>query len=99
VKFTPEGGTIRLTAGAPARGKREISVSDEGPGLAPMDRARAGERFFRADPSRALPGSGLGLSLVKAVAALHGGELQLGDARPGAERPGLEARLMLSSRA
>jgi signal transduction histidine kinase len=99
VKFTPEGGTIRLTAGAPARGKREISVSDEGPGLAPLDRARAGERFFRADPSRALPGSGLGLSLVKAVAALHGGELQLGDARPGAERPGLEARLTLSSRA
>jgi signal transduction histidine kinase len=99
VKFTPEGGTIRLSAGAPERGKREISVSDEGPGLAPMDRARAGERFFRADPSRALPGSGLGLSLVKAVAALHGGELQLGDARPGAERPGLEARLTLSSRA
>ena len=99
VKFTPEGGTIRLTASAPARGKREISVSDEGPGLAPMDRARAGERFFRADPSRALPGSGLGLSLVKAVAALHGGELQLGDAQPGAERPGLEARLTLSSRA
>jgi len=99
VKFTPEGGTIRLSASAPARGKRQISVSDEGPGLAPMDRARAGERFFRADPSRALPGSGLGLSLVKAVAALHGGELQLGDARPGAERPGLEARLTLSSRA
>ena len=99
VKFTPEGGTIRLTAGAPARGRRDISVSDEGPGLAPMDRARAGERFFRADPSRALPGSGLGLSLVKAVAVLHDGELQLGDAKPGAERPGLEARLTLSSRA
>lgn len=99
VKFTPEGSTIRLSASAPARGKCEISVSDEGPGLASMDRARAGERFFRADPSRALPGSGLGLSLVKAVAALHGGELQLGDAKPGAERPGLEARLTLSSRA
>jgi signal transduction histidine kinase len=74
-------------------------VQDEGPGLAPEDRARAGERFFRADPSRALPGSGLGLSLVKAVAALHGGELRLGDAQPGAARPGLEARLVLSSRA
>ncbi|MCA3364843.1 MAG: HAMP domain-containing protein [Roseomonas sp.] len=99
VKFTPEGGTIRLTASAPARGRREISVHDEGPGLAAEDRARAGERFFRADPSRALPGSGLGLSLVKAVAALHGGELRLGDGQPGAARPGLEARLMLSSRA
>ena len=99
VKFTPEGGTIHLNAGAPGRGKREISVSDEGPGLAAEDRARAGERFFRADPSRALPGSGLGLSLVKAVAALHGGELRLGDAVPGAARPGLEARIILSSRA
>ena len=99
VKFTPEGGTIRLSASAPARGKREIIVCDEGPGLAAEDRARAGQRFFRADPSRALPGSGLGLSLVKAVAALHGGELRLADGRPGAARPGLEARLMLSSRA
>lgn len=99
VKFTPEGGTIRLSASAPARGKREITVRDEGPGLAAEDRARAGERFFRADPSRALPGSGLGLSLVKAVAALHGGELRLGDGQPGAARPGLEARLLLSSRA
>jgi signal transduction histidine kinase len=99
VKFTPEGGTIRLRAGVPARGKREIIVRDEGPGLAAEDRARAGERFFRADPSRALPGSGLGLSLVKAVAALHGGELRLGDGQPGAARPGLEARLELSSRA
>jgi hypothetical protein len=99
VKFTPEGGTIRLSASAPARGKREISVRDEGPGLAAEDRARAGERFFRADPSRALPGSGLGLSLVKAVAALHGGELRLGDGQAGAARPGLEARLTLSSRA
>ena len=97
VKFTPDGGTIRITAVAPARGRREISVRDQGPGLAPADRARAGERFFRADPSRALPGSGLGLSLVKAVAALHDGELRLEDAADGA--PGLEARLILSSRA
>jgi signal transduction histidine kinase len=99
VKFTPEGGTIRLSASAPSRGKREVIVRDEGPGLAAEDRARAGERFFRADPSRALPGSGLGLSLVKAVAALHGGELRLGDGQPGAARPGLEARLLVSSRA
>ena len=99
VKFTPEGGTIRLTASAPARGICEIIVRDQGLGLAPADRARAGERFFRADPSRALPGSGLGLSLVKAVAALHGGELRLEDGQAGAARPGLVACLTLSSRA
>jgi signal transduction histidine kinase len=99
VKFTPEGGTISLTASAPARGRREIIVRDQGPGLTPADRARAGDRFFRADPSRALPGSGLGLSLVKAVAALHGGELRLEDGQVGAARPGLAACLTLSSRA
>ncbi|MGI9127805.1 MAG: sensor histidine kinase [Roseomonas sp.] len=99
VKFTPEGGIIRLTASAPSRERREISVTDQGPGLAPADRARAGERFFRADPSRALPGSGLGLSLVKAVAALHDGELRLTDAESAGGAPGLEARLILSSRA
>lgn len=97
VKFTPAGGSISLTASAPARDLRVISVSDEGPGLAPEDRARAGERFFRADPSRALPGSGLGLSLVKAVAALHGGSLTLSDANEAGEKPGLEARLLLNS--
>ena len=99
VKFTPQGGIIRLTASAPSRERREISVTDQGPGLAPADRARAGERFFRADPSRALPGSGLGLSLVKAVAALHDGELRLTDAERAGGAPGLEARLILSSRA
>lgn len=99
VKFTPEGGIIRLTASAPSRERREISVTDQGPGLAPADRARAGERFFRADPSRALPGSGLGLSLVKAVAALHDGELRLTDAERAGGAPGLEARLTLNSRA
>jgi signal transduction histidine kinase len=99
VKFTPQGGIIRLTASAPSRERREIGVTDQGPGLAPADRARAGERFFRADPSRALPGSGLGLSLVKAVAALHDGELRLTDAERAGGAPGLEARLILSSRA
>lgn len=97
VKFTPAGGHIRLQASAPARDRRDIRVTDEGPGLAPDDRARAGERFFRADPSRALPGSGLGLSLVRAVASLHGGELHLADARAHPTHPGLEAHLSLVS--
>ncbi|MEN9500465.1 MAG: hypothetical protein RIS83_2285, partial [Pseudomonadota bacterium] len=63
----------------------------------PDDRARAGERFFRADPSRALPGSGLGLSLVRAVTSLHGGELRLADARAHPTHPGLHAHLSLFS--
>jgi signal transduction histidine kinase len=89
IKFTPPGGTVRLEARATAQ-SIEIAVGDTGPGLAPEDRAQAAERFFRADASRNTPGSGLGLALVRAVALLHGGDVVLGDARPG--RPARPAR-------
>lgn len=96
LKFAPEGGRVRLSARAPARERLEILVEDSGPGLAPEDRLRAGTRFFRADASRATPGSGLGLSLVRAVARLHGGELVLGDAAPLlGGTPGLKAEIRL----
>ena len=55
-----------------------LSVSDNGPGIPPEDRDRATERFVRLEKSRSEPGSGLGLSLAKAVMKLHKGELQLG---------------------
>jgi hypothetical protein len=60
-----------------------LSVADEGPGIPEADRGRAVERFVRLEQSRSAPGSGLGLSLVSAVARLHGGELKLEDNRPG----------------
>ncbi len=60
-----------------------LSVADSGPGIAEQDRERAVERFVRLESSRTKPGSGLGLSLVAAVARLHGGELRLSDNRPG----------------
>ena len=94
IKFSPPGGTIRLSAEAAEPGI-EITVADDGPGMPAEDRSHAGERFFRADKARATPGSGLGLSLVQAVAHLHGGELVLADARPGTEPPGLAAVLRL----
>ncbi len=96
VKFAPPGGAIRLSARVEARrGLVRVEVSDDGPGLSRGERARAGERFFRADGARHTPGSGLGLSLVRAVAALHGGDLALADARPGTDSPGLRATLTL----
>jgi signal transduction histidine kinase len=61
----------------------ELSVSDNGSGIAEADRARATERFVRLEESRSKPGAGLGLSLVSAVAQLHGGALQFGDNGPG----------------
>jgi signal transduction histidine kinase len=61
----------------------EIAVADRGPGVAPQDRERALQRFVRLEKSRSLPGSGLGLSLVAAVARLHGGGVRLEDNAPG----------------
>jgi len=58
-------------------------VSDRGPGIPAADRGRAVQRFVRLEQSRSEPGSGLGLSLVSAVAHLHGGELLLEDNKPG----------------
>ena len=51
----------------------EIAVADNGPGIAPADRERVLKRFVRLEKSRTEPGTGLGLSLVQAVARLHGG--------------------------
>ncbi|WP_233256165.1 sensor histidine kinase [Falsiroseomonas bella] len=94
LKFTPEGGTVRLSARL-SEAHAEIEVADDGPGMPDADRRRAGERFFRADAARTTPGSGLGLSLVRAVASLHRGELLLRDTHPDAASPGLTATLRL----
>ena len=81
----PGGAARRKIALSMARvGDRiEISVADRGPGVAPEDRERALQRFVRLEKSRSRPGSGLGLSLVAAVARLHGGSIRLEDNAPG----------------
>lgn len=61
----------------------EISVADHGRGIAEADRERVVERFVRLEQSRSRPGSGLGLSLVSAVARLHGATLDMSDNAPG----------------
>lgn len=70
----------------------DIVVADEGPGVPAEDRHRALQRFVRLEQSRSAPGSGLGLSLVAAVARLHGGSIRLED-----NHPGLRAVLTLPS--
>jgi signal transduction histidine kinase len=68
----------------------DIIVADRGPGIPKNDRERVLQRFVRLQPSRSIPGSGLGLSLVAAVARLHGGSVSLED-----NEPGLKVRLSL----
>ncbi|MGB3457028.1 MAG: HAMP domain-containing sensor histidine kinase [Litorimonas sp.] len=81
IKYAGGGGgtRIRLSAAKGPRGRVRISISDDGPGIPKFDRERVRERFVRLDRSRTLPGSGLGLALVDAVADLHQAELIMDD--------------------
>jgi signal transduction histidine kinase len=94
IKYSPEGGAIRLGA-AWGDGQLEIVVSDNGPGIPAEDIPRVNERFFRGDRAhtRSVPGSGLGLALVTAVARQYGGELQIRSS--GVFGEGTQARLRL----
>lgn len=82
LKFTPAGGRVRLTATS-VGGIPTIEVADNGPGIAEAERALVTKRFYRSQASAHIEGHGLGLSLVAAVADLHGFELLFDDARPG----------------
>jgi signal transduction histidine kinase len=66
-------------------GNVQIMVTDNGPGIPEEDRSRVLERFVRLEKSRTMPGSGLGLSLVAAVARLHHGSFRLEDNAPGVQ--------------
>lgn len=94
VKYTPEGGVIRLTAER-SGGEVRLIVADSGPGIPVFDRERVVERFVRLEQSRSKPGSGLGLSLTHAVAEAHGGRLVFDDADPLSDMRGLAATLIL----
>lgn len=83
VKYTRPGGRIRLVAQRDADGGIQIVVADTGPGIPEAELAKARQRFYRGDASRHAEGVGLGLSLVDAVARLHGGELRLEGSNPG----------------
>jgi signal transduction histidine kinase len=86
-------GTVAVSATQRRDGKIEVAVSDDGPGIPDQERPHVTERFYRCDASRGTPGVGLGLSLVAAIARLHGGALELSD-----NRPGLRAGLLLAIR-
>jgi signal transduction histidine kinase len=79
---TPQGTRIRLSLTL-REGSIRLAVTDNGPGVSDVERPALLRRFYRAEASRTTPGNGLGLSLVAAVAAAHGGRIELEDAGPG----------------
>lgn len=90
LKYAPPGtGRVRVETDTGAQGA-VFAVTDNGPGIPAEAVDRVTERFVRLDVARESEGSGLGLSLVRAVARMHGGTLELADAGPG-----LAARIVL----
>jgi signal transduction histidine kinase len=83
LKYAPVNGAIKVSVSKGSDATAEISVSDNGPGIADSEKSKVVERFYRGDSSRGTPGVGLGLSLVQAVAKLHGSALELSDLNPG----------------
>lgn len=88
IKFTPEPGTVRLSAGQGPDGATWLQVADTGIGIAEDERKAVMGRFYRSDKSRHVPGSGLGLSLVSAILRLHGASVDIVSAHPGQALPG-----------
>jgi two-component system sensor histidine kinase MprB len=71
-KWSPPGGTIRVTLR-----EGRVTITDEGPGIAAEDLPHIFDRFYRSSEARTLPGSGLGLSIVKRAAERHGGTVEV----------------------
>ena len=82
LKFTPTGGAVQVSL-EPADEGPLITVRDTGPGIPLSERPWVTKRFYRSPSVANVPGHGLGLSLVAAVADLHGFDLSFDDAQPG----------------
>lgn len=75
VRYSPDGSTVRVEVAGSAN-NAWLAVTDEGPGIAPEERAKVGRRFYRILGS-GVSGSGLGLSIVRRIAEIHGATVEL----------------------
>ena len=80
IKYTPDGGSVNVSLAPQVGGGAEIRIADTGIGVAPADRERIFQRFYRADHSQ--PGTGLGLAIVKQIVLAHGGEIHVEENLP-----------------
>jgi signal transduction histidine kinase len=90
IKHGRDGGKVTVEV-AQDGGSAAISIADDGPGIPVNESHQVFKRFYRLERSRCTPGNGLGLSLVAAVARLHGARIEMAD-----NAPGLRFRLLFS---
>ena len=81
IKFTPEGGTITVSAAA-MEDDVKICVVDSGPGIPKDEQRRVFERFYKADRARSRGGTGLGLAIARHIVEGHGGQIWV-ESTPG----------------
>ncbi|HEY5897151.1 MAG TPA: ATP-binding protein [Burkholderiales bacterium] len=93
LRYAPAASAVTAAVNT-VDGKIELAVVDAGPGIPAGERAQVFARFYRV-PGDLTAGSGLGLSIAKAIVERHGGRIRLEDASPGAPRPGLAVRVEL----
>jgi len=80
-KWSPPGGHVGVTL--EANSAWHLTVTDQGPGIAPEDLPHIFERFYRAESARSMPGSGLGLAIVRNVVTSHGGSIDVTSSSAG----------------
>jgi len=80
-KWSPPGGHVGVTL--EANSAWHLTVTDQGPGIAPEDLPHIFERFYRAESARSMPGSGLGLAIVRNVVTSHGGSIDVTSSSTG----------------
>ena len=89
IKYSPPGGRVSVHVDQTPNGtqpaRARIAVTDQGIGIAPAERDRVFERFYRGTAARAggEPGTGLGLAIARAIAERHGGRIDVGDGPGG----------------
>jgi two-component system sensor histidine kinase MprB len=84
IKFTGTKGEI--TVAATSDGEPEVTITDIGVGIAEDDLPHVFDRFYRSQESRSMPGSGLGLSIVRQIAERHSGTVEAGTSPAGGAR-------------
>lgn len=89
IRYSPEGGKVDIALSRGDNGSAELTVTDTGPGIAPQERERVLDRFYRV-AGTGVPGSGLGLSIVRRIAEIHRAQLSLEE---GPQGQGLRAHL------
>lgn len=97
LKYAVGGTTIRIDIRKGSDNRVLLSVLDDGPGVPENERDSVLKRFVRLEQSRTTPGSGLGLSLVSAIARAHRGSISLGDSSSNPERRGLKVTIAFPS--